>query len=124
MHPQMGFLENFVKVFPNLATRPLYLAGESYAGTYIVGIILMYAELIRGIPFQPYITKTYFEMDDPPVNLSRIAIGDGTLASLETGTELPVITVLETYPQIIGYDTQVFEYFQEQYVQDSGIYVP
>ncbi|KAF8555516.1 hypothetical protein OG21DRAFT_1438730, partial [Imleria badia] len=22
--------------------------------------------------------------------------------------------VLETYPQIIGYDTQVFEYFQEQ----------
>jgi len=62
-------------------------------------------------------------MDNPPVNLSRIAIGDGTLGSLETGTELPVITVLETYPQIIGYDTQVFEYFQEQYVQDSRIYV-
>ena len=41
MHPQMGFLENFVKVFPNLATRPLYLTGESYAGTYIVGAVLM-----------------------------------------------------------------------------------
>ena len=40
-HPQMGFLENFVKVFPNLATRPLYLTGESYAGTYIVGAVLM-----------------------------------------------------------------------------------
>ncbi|KAI9568045.1 alpha beta-hydrolase [Boletus coccyginus] len=93
----MGFLENFVKVFPNLATRPLYLAGESYAGTYI-----------------PYITKTYFGMDNPPVNLSGIAIGDGTLMSLDAGTELPVITVLETYPQIIGYDTQVFKYFQEQ----------
>lgn len=25
-----------MKVFPGLATRPLYLAGESYAGTYIV----------------------------------------------------------------------------------------
>lgn len=33
---QMGFLENLVKVFPSLATRPLYLTGESYAGTYIV----------------------------------------------------------------------------------------
>ena len=27
---QMGFLENLVKVFPSLATRPLYLTGESY----------------------------------------------------------------------------------------------
>ena len=67
---------------------------------------------------QPYITKKYFEIDDPPVYLSRIAIGDGTLGSLETFMELPVVSVLETYPQIIGYDTQVFEYFQEQYVED------
>ncbi|KAF8142101.1 Alpha/Beta hydrolase protein, partial [Boletus edulis] len=93
----MGFLDNFVKVFPNLARRPLYLTGESYAGTYI-----------------PYITKAYFEMVKPPVNLARIAIGDGTLGSIEEFLELPVTTVLETYPQIIGYDPQVFEYFQEQ----------
>ncbi|KAF8550322.1 alpha beta-hydrolase [Imleria badia] len=93
----MGFLENFVKVFPNLATRPLHITGESYAGMYI-----------------PYITKKYFEMDNPPVSLSRIAIGDGTIGSFETYQELPVVSVLETYPQIIGYDTQVFEYFQEQ----------
>ena len=57
-------------------------------------------------------------MDDPPVYLSRIAIGDGTLGSFETSVELPVVSLLETYPQIIGYDTQVFEYFQEQYVED------
>ena len=62
-------------------------------------------------------------MDDPPVDLSRIAIGDGTLGSFETYRELPVVSVLETYPQIIGYDTQVFEYFQEQYVQSSGMHV-
>ena len=37
----MGFLENFVKVFPHLATRPLYLAGESYAGTFIVSAVLV-----------------------------------------------------------------------------------
>lgn len=39
---QMGFLDNFVKVFPNLATRPLYLAGESYAGMYIVSAVFSY----------------------------------------------------------------------------------
>ena len=32
----MGFLSNLVKVFPSLATRPMHLTGESYAGTYIV----------------------------------------------------------------------------------------
>lgn len=28
--------------------------------------------------------------------------------------ELPAVTVLETYPQVIGYDTEVFKYFEEQ----------
>ncbi|OAX41086.1 alpha/beta-hydrolase [Rhizopogon vinicolor AM-OR11-026] len=92
-----GFLENLVKVFPGLATRPLHLTGESYAGMYI-----------------PYITKAYFEMENPPVTLAKIAIGDGTIASGETFELLPVVSVLETYPQIIGYDTAVFEYFREQ----------
>lgn len=55
-------------------------------------------------------------MDNPPVTLAGIAIGDGSITSIETFMEVPVLTVLETYPQIIGYDTQVFEYFQEQYV--------
>lgn len=58
-------------------------------------------------------------MDNPPVNLSGIAIGDGTITSTEAFNQLPVVTVLETYPQIIGYDPQVFEYFQTQCVRDS-----
>ena len=33
---QLNFLGNLVKIFPGLATRPLLLTGESYAGTYIV----------------------------------------------------------------------------------------
>ncbi|KAI6101368.1 Alpha/Beta hydrolase protein [Pisolithus sp. B1] len=93
----MGFLENLVLVFPNLASRPLYLTGESYAGMYI-----------------PYITKAYFEMENPPVKLAKIAIGDGTIGSGEAFELLPVVNVLETYPQIIGYDTDVLEYFREQ----------
>ena len=56
-------------------------------------------------------------MENPPVNLARIAIGDGTITSVEAFNLLPVVSVLETYPQIIGYDTDVLEYFREQYVE-------
>ena len=35
---QLGFLANFISVFPSLAIRPLYLIGESYAGTFIVSV--------------------------------------------------------------------------------------
>lgn len=41
---QMGtdfvqFLSNLVKVFPSLSARPLVIAGESYAGTWIVSFV-------------------------------------------------------------------------------------
>ncbi|EIW53480.1 alpha/beta-hydrolase [Trametes versicolor FP-101664 SS1] len=94
----LGFLENLVKVFPSLATRPLYLAGESYAGTYI-----------------PYIVKHLFARPSNPVTLRKIAIGDGSLGSLATIRDLPVINIIETYPAIIGYDQDVFNYFKEQH---------
>ncbi|OCH94794.1 alpha/beta-hydrolase [Obba rivulosa] len=93
----LGFLTNLVHIFPGLATRPLYLTGESYAGTYI-----------------PYITKAIFQSANPPVNLRSIAIGDGSLGSLATIEELPALNVIETYPQLINYDPDVFNYFREQ----------
>ncbi|KAK7685721.1 hypothetical protein QCA50_011066 [Cerrena zonata] len=92
-----GFVENIVKVFPNLKSRPLYLTGESYAGVYI-----------------PYITKTYFGLDNPPVRLAKIAIGDGSLGSDRTNTHLPTLSVIRTYPQLISYDPEVYAYFKEQ----------
>ena len=48
--PQLGFLSNLVKVFPSLATRPLLVTGESYAGTYIVSFLYKYFSRIV-IPF-------------------------------------------------------------------------
>ncbi|OBZ74243.1 Serine carboxypeptidase-like 21 [Grifola frondosa] len=93
----MGFLENLVKVFPSLKTRPLHLTGESYAGTYI-----------------PYIVKTYFSLAEPPVNLVKFAIGDGTMGSEAVFELLPTTTTIQTYPQLIGYDPAVYEYFVEQ----------
>ena len=32
----------------------------------------------------------------------------------ENGADLRQVTLLETYPQIIGYDPEVFNYFKEQ----------
>ncbi|KAF8516784.1 Alpha/Beta hydrolase protein [Gautieria morchelliformis] len=75
----MGFLSNLVQVFPALATRPLYLTGESYA-----------------------------------VNLAKIAMSDGTYAADETDIYPAVPSVLETYPQLIGYDPAVLQYFRAQ----------
>ncbi|OSD00457.1 alpha/beta-hydrolase [Trametes coccinea BRFM310] len=94
----LGFLNNLVKIFPSLATRPLYLTGESYAGTYI-----------------PYIAKHLFAQPSGPVNLRKIAIGDGSLGSLATIRDLPVINIIETYPALIGYDQEVFNFFKEQH---------
>ncbi|KAJ6602725.1 alpha/beta-hydrolase [Mycena vulgaris] len=88
----VGFLSNIVKIFPSLAKRPLYLTGESYAGTYI-----------------PYITKTIFSTPNPPVNLAKMVVGDGTLGSEATFQNVPT-----TYPQLIGYDPVVFNYFETQ----------
>ncbi|KAJ7453068.1 alpha/beta-hydrolase [Mycena galericulata] len=91
------FLSNIVKIFPSLATRPLHLTGESYAGTYI-----------------PYITKTIFSTANPPVNLTKMTVGDGRLAPAATLMHVPTVTVIETYPQIISYDPDVFNYFRTQ----------
>ncbi|KAJ6607825.1 alpha beta-hydrolase [Mycena sp. CBHHK59/15] len=93
----VGFLTNLVKIFPSLANRPLHLAGESYAGTYI-----------------PYITKTIFSTPNPPVNLTKMIVGDGTLGSGATFEQVPTLTTIETYPQLISYDPDVFDYFKTQ----------
>ncbi|KAF9525356.1 Alpha/Beta hydrolase protein [Crepidotus variabilis] len=93
----MGFLSNLVKVFPSLAQRPLQLTGESYAGQYI-----------------PYILKAYFDMPKPPVKITNILIGDGTYTTGQVFELAPSLSVLETYPQIIGYDVDVYNYFKEQ----------
>lgn len=92
-----GFLTNLVEVFPSLKTRPLYITGESYAGTYI-----------------PYIMKTYFGLSNPPVKVAKFAIGDGSIGTFTEFELLPALSVIETYPQLIGYDPQVYEYFKTQ----------
>ncbi|KAL0948433.1 hypothetical protein HGRIS_011011 [Hohenbuehelia grisea] len=93
----VGFLSNLVKVFPSLAHRPFFLTGESYAGTYI-----------------PYITKAIFSTPNPPVNLRKIAIGDGAIGPIALYEEASTVQTLQTYPQIINFDPDVFNFFRTQ----------
>jgi carboxypeptidase D len=123
---------NLVKVFPSLAHRPLYLTGESYAGVYIVRMLFVFLDdsLNLARP-QPYITKGYFSLAHPPTRLAKIAIGNGAMGPPNLFQEAAVVwtlhhvfvssawailqpKVLETYPQLIGYDPEVFNYFVEQ----------
>lgn len=63
---------------------------------------------------QPYATKAIFQTPNPPVKLSKIAIGDGVAGSFPMTQDVPVVSVIETYPQIVSYDTDVLNYFREQ----------
>ncbi len=90
---QFGFLSNLVKVFPGLATRPLHLTGESYAGTYIVRPSVTSGAIPPNI-IQPYILKEYFSLANPPVTIAAIAIGDGSIATEQVFELLPAVSPL------------------------------
>lgn len=49
---------------------------------------------------QPYITKTYFGLQNPPVRLAKIVIGDGSLGSDRTNTHMPTVSYLIAYSQM------------------------
>ncbi|CDW77106.1 serine carboxypeptidase family protein [Stylonychia lemnae] len=55
-----AFLLGFLEKYPDFNNRPIYLAGESYAGHYI-----------------PLFTKRLYEEQNPYINLAGIAIGNG-----------------------------------------------
>ncbi|KAJ6483116.1 alpha/beta-hydrolase [Mycena sanguinolenta] len=97
----LGFLHGLVKVFPGLKMRPLHLVGESYAGRFI-----------------PYILKAYFGMDpaDRPVTFTNGKIGCSNPALSEANLfeNIPIVRVIETYPQLINYDTKMYDYLREQ----------
>ncbi|KAJ4480940.1 alpha/beta-hydrolase [Lentinula aciculospora] len=95
----LAFLENLTKVFPGLQTRPLYLLGESYAGRFI-----------------PYILKAYFGLDASRRSVKFRKVGCSSPALLDASVfeNIPISQVVETYPQLIGYDIGFFDYIQEQ----------
>ncbi|KAH9042688.1 alpha/beta-hydrolase [Lactarius pseudohatsudake] len=93
----IGFLSNLVKIFPSLATRPLYLAGEDYAGVYI-----------------SYISKALLATSSPPVILQKIVIGNGLLYDVSQSTNIATTSIIGSFPQLIKFDQGVFDSFQSK----------
>ena len=87
--------------------------GESYAGVYIVEWLFSNLS-VNLITQQPYIVRALFSTPNPPVTLKKFAIGDGAIGSQAVAEQLPTVSVLETYPQLINYDVEVYEYFKSQ----------
>lgn len=53
-------------------------------------------------------------MTHPPVSLRKLAIGDAVVGSYPTHATVPVPYVLETFPQLINYNSEIFNYFKTQ----------
>lgn len=85
-----------MKVFPSLATRPLYLMGQSYAGHFIVSFFhpACAGQTRSSFTVKPYIVKNMFARPSNPVTLSSIAIGNGVLGSVAAIRNLPVVGTL------------------------------
>jgi len=58
---------------------------------YIVSITCLAHGLKLKPKPQPYITKHYFGLQNPPINLAKIAIGNGVLANVYVFAFLPTV---------------------------------
>jgi len=58
--------------------------------------------------------KEYFQTPNPAVNIKGIFIGDGTVAEGVVFNLVPTLSVVETFPQLIAYDREVYLYLKEQ----------
>ncbi|KAF9054491.1 Alpha/Beta hydrolase protein [Panaeolus papilionaceus] len=58
--------------------------------------------------------KAYFEMDNPPVKVAKIAISSGIYAAEHVTRHVPTLSLLVTFPQLIDYDPDVYEIFKDQ----------
>ena len=48
------------------------------------------------------------------MRVTKVTIGNGAIGTIDESEEMTVLQVIATYPQLIGYDPAVYEYFQEQ----------
>ncbi|VDC07935.1 unnamed protein product [Peniophora sp. CBMAI 1063] len=90
----IGFLTNLAEIFPSLAKRPLILAGEDYASTYIA-----------------YIAQVLATIQSPPVQLATVAMGNPLLGDISLYADLSTVSILQSMPQLINYNEGVYSAF-------------
>ena len=59
------------------------------------------------VTLQPYITKAYFGLENPPVNLKKIAIGDGSIGSLDEFVNVPTVSLFCNQSSLFQMDDMV-----------------
>ncbi|KAI0777947.1 Alpha/Beta hydrolase protein [Irpex lacteus] len=79
-----------------------------------------YRRVIRRNIYSIYLESPLFH-PEPPVNLSKIAIGNGAIGSVYEIEILPALSLIETYPQLISYDAEVYQYFKTQPSQQTEV---
>ena len=102
----LEFLKKFIKKHPEFAQRPLFIAGESYAGHYI-----------------PQVASAIFDLGDPDLNLQGIAIGNGQINPVPQNYEfLPYLWDQRKTQNLIknGYTRE--EYESDLRVMELGNY--
>ncbi|KAI0687232.1 Alpha/Beta hydrolase protein [Earliella scabrosa] len=82
----VGFLQQFLKVFPDLKGKKLYLSGESYAGMYV-----------------PYLANYIYEHADAlELDLQGIWIADPVIGWMAAQTQIPAVDFVHKYDPVFS----------------------
>lgn len=121
-------------MFPSLATRPFYLTGQSYAGRFIVSLLhLAYQGRLTQSSCAAVHCEGALLRPQPSGEASchdgwrpRLRFQRGVQSHAHSKLTRPFshllscltsfvqLRLIETYPQLIGYDTDVYDYFKTQ----------
>ncbi|KIM42681.1 hypothetical protein M413DRAFT_444355 [Hebeloma cylindrosporum] len=84
----VGFMQQFLEVFPEMKAKKLYLTGESYAGTYV-----------------PYIANYIYEHPTAlDLNLQGIWIADPSLSWTVVQEEIPAVNFVHKYENVFAFN--------------------
>ncbi|KII96198.1 hypothetical protein PLICRDRAFT_97575 [Plicaturopsis crispa FD-325 SS-3] len=84
----VGFMQQFLEVFPELKQKNLYLTGESYAGTYV-----------------PYIANYIYENEKAlDLNLTGFWISDPSLSWDVVQTQIPAVNFVHKYENVFAFN--------------------
>ncbi|KAI9815054.1 MAG: hypothetical protein M1827_002897 [Pycnora praestabilis] len=91
------WLKEFFQIFNGLASKNVYLMGESYAGIYI-----------------PYFAADILKNKDQfPLNLKSISIGDGTIGNDAAQTDVSITKFMRKHNDILQIPQDILETFEQ-----------
>ncbi|KAF9783688.1 alpha/beta-hydrolase [Thelephora terrestris] len=93
----VGFLQQFLKVFPELKGKKTYITGESYAGMYV-----------------PYIADYIYKNAPLDLSLQGIWIADPVLGWDVVQLQIPAVDFVHKYEEVFAFNQTFSNYLDEQ----------